>query len=278
MKAVMKILFSRKATAISAIFIVLLILVALFADVLAPYGINDQNLKLRNGAPSAQHPLGTDSYGRDVLSRLIYGSRLSLLVAFVSVVVAGVIGSLIGLLSGFCGGIVDSVIMRLTDALMTFPTIVFALGIASALGQNTRNLIIAIGISTIPPYVRTIRGEVMKVRGQTFIKASRVIGASPARQMLAHVLPNCVAPVIITASVGLGGSIMTEATLSFLGLGVKPPATSWGVMVSDGFTALTTAPHLALIPGIAIALVVMAFNFLGDGIRDALDPHVRGNL
>lgn len=278
MKAVMKILFSRKATAISAIFIVLLILVALFADVLAPYGINDQNLKLRNGAPSAQHPLGTDSYGRDVLSRLIYGSRLSLLVAFVSVVVAGVIGSLIGLLAGFCGGIVDSVIMRLTDALMTFPTIVFALGIASALGQNTRNLIIAIGISTIPPYVRTIRGEVMKVRGQTFIKASRVIGASPARQMLAHVLPNCVAPVIITASVGLGGSIMTEATLSFLGLGVKPPATSWGVMVSDGFTALTTAPHLALIPGIAIALVVMAFNFLGDGIRDALDPHVRGNL
>ena len=278
MKAVMKILFSRKATAISAIFIVLLILVALFADVLAPYGINDQNLKLRNGAPSAQHPLGTDSYGRDVLSRLIYGSRLSLLVAFVSVVVAGVIGSLIGLLAGFCGGIVDSVIMRLTDALMTFPTIVFALGIASALGQNTRNLIIAIGISTIPPYVRTIRGEVMKVRGQTFIKASRVIGASPARQMLAHVLPNCVAPVIITAAVGLGGSIMTEATLSFLGLGVKPPATSWGVMVSDGFTALTTAPHLALIPGIAIALVVMAFNFLGDGIRDALDPHVRGNL
>ena len=278
MKAVMKILFSRKATAISAIFIVLLILVALFADVLAPYGINDQNLKLRNGAPSAQHPLGTDSYGRDVLSRLIYGSRLSLLVAFVSVVVAGVIGSLIGLLAGFCGGIVDSVIMRLTDALMTFPTIVFALGLASALGQNTRNLIIAIGISTIPPYVRTIRGEVMKVRGQTFIKASRVIGASPARQMLAHVLPNCVAPVIITASVGLGGSIMTEATLSFLGLGVKPPATSWGVMVSDGFTALTTAPHLALIPGIAIALVVMAFNFLGDGIRDALDPHVRGNL
>ena len=278
MKAVMKILFSRKATAISVIFIVLLILVALFADVLAPYGINDQNLKLRNGAPSAQHPLGTDSYGRDVLSRLIYGSRLSLLVAFVSVVVAGVIGSLIGLLAGFCGGIVDSVIMRLTDALMTFPTIVFALGIASALGQNTRNLIIAIGISTIPPYVRTIRGEVMKVRGQTFIKASRVIGASPARQMLAHVLPNCVAPVIITASVGLGGSIMTEATLSFLGLGVKPPATSWGVMVSDGFTALTTAPHLALIPGIAIALVVMAFNFLGDGIRDALDPHVRGNL
>ena len=213
-----------------------------------------------------------------MVCRLVYGSRLSLLVAFVSVVVAGVIGSLIGLLAGFCGGIVDSVIMRLTDALMTFPTIVFALGIASALGQNTRNLIIAIGISTIPPYVRTIRGEVMKVRGQTFIKASRVIGASPARQMLAHVLPNCVAPVIITASVGLGGSIMTEATLSFLGLGVKPPATSWGVMVSDGFTALTTAPHLALIPGIAIALVVMAFNFLGDGIRDALDPHVRGNL
>lgn len=278
MKTVGKILFSRKATAAAAIFIVLLILVAIFADVLAPYGINQQNLKQRNQGPSAQHLLGTDQYGRDVLSRLLYGSRISLIVAFVSVVVAGVLGSLIGLISGFCGGIVDGVIMRCTDALMTFPTIVFALGIASALGQSTQNLIIAIGISTIPPYVRTIRGEVLKVRGQTYIKASRVIGATPARQMLMHVLPNCVAPVIITASVGLGGAIMTEATLSFLGLGVKPPATSWGVMVSDGFSSLTSAPHLALVPGIAIALVVMAFNFLGDGVRDALDPHVRGNL
>ena len=277
-KAALKILFSRKATAIAAIFIVLLILAAIFADGIAPYGVNEQNLRLRNGAPSLEHPLGTDAYGRDVLSRLIYGSRVSLIVAFVSVVVAGVLGSLIGLVSGFCGGIVDSIIMRCTDALMTFPTIVFALGIASALGQSTRNLVIAIGISTIPPYVRTIRGEVLKVRGQTFITANRVSGASPLRQMLVHVLPNCVAPVIITASVGLGGAIMTEATLSFLGLGVKPPATSWGVMVSDGFSVLTTAPHLALVPGIAIALVVMAFNFLGDGIRDALDPHVRGNL
>ena len=168
--------------------------------------------------------------------------------------------------------------MRITDALMAFPTIVFALWIAAALGQSTTNLIIAIGVSTMPPYIRTIRGEVMKVRNQTFIKAGRVIGLTPLRLMLSHVLPNCIAPVIVTASVGLGGAIMTEATLSFLGLGIQPPATSWGVMVSDGSAYITSAPHLALVPGVAIALVVLAFNFLGDGFRDALDPHVRGNM
>lgn len=278
LKATIKIVFSRKITAISAIFIALLILVALFANTIAPYGNNEQDLRHRTETPSVQHLLGTDNYGRDVLSRLIYGSRISLLVAFVSVVVAGVAGSLIGLVAGFSGGIVDGIIMRCTDALMTFPTIVFALGIASALGQSTRNLIIAIGISTIPPYIRTIRGEVLKVKNQTYIKASKVIGAPVSRQMFLHLLPNCVAPVIVTASVGLGGAIMTEATLSFLGMGVRPPETSWGIMVSDGFQFLTTKPHLALIPGIAIVLVVLAFNFLGDGVRDALDPHVRGNL
>lgn len=263
---------------IAALFIVALILTAVFADFVAPYGYNDQDLRQRLAPPGAAHLLGTDNYGRDVLSRLIFGSRISLIVAFVSVVVAGVAGSLIGLIAGFCGGVVDGILMRLTDALMTFPTIVFALGISAALGQSTFNLILAIGISTIPPYIRTIRGEVMKVRNQTYVKAARVTGNSVPRQLLVHVLPNCVAPVIVTASVGLGGAIMTEATLSFLGLGVQPPATSWGIMVSEGSDFLTTAPHLALVPGIAIALVVLAFNFLGDGFRDALDPHVRGNL
>lgn len=278
MKTTGKALFSRKVTVVAVAFILALILVAVFADFVAPYGYNAQDLKQRLAPPSATHLLGTDNYGRDVLSRLIYGSRISLVVAFVSVAVAGVIGSLIGLISGFCGGIVDGVLMRLTDALMAFPTIVFALGISSALGQSTFNLILAIGISTIPPYIRTIRGEVMKVRSQTYIKAARVTGNSVPRQLLVHVLPNCIAPVIVTASVGLGGAIMTEATLSFLGLGVQPPATSWGIMVSEGSDFLTTAPHLALIPGIAIALVVLAFNFLGDGLRDALDPHVRGTM
>lgn len=278
MKTTGKALFSRKVTVVAVVFILALILAAVFADFVAPYGYNAQDLKQRLSPPSATHLLGTDNYGRDVLSRLIYGSRISLVVAFVSVAVAGVIGSLIGLISGFCGGIVDGILMRLTDALMAFPTIVFALGISSALGQSTFNLILAIGISTIPPYIRTIRGEVMKVRSQTYIKAARVTGNSVPRQLLVHVLPNCIAPVIVTASVGLGGAIMTEATLSFLGLGVQPPATSWGIMVSEGSDFLTTAPHLALIPGIAIALVVLAFNFLGDGLRDALDPHVRGTM
>lgn len=277
-KTTIKVLLSRKSVVVSTAFLLLLIAVALFAKLLAPYGYNDQDFQVRLSQPTAQHLLGTDYYGRDVLSRLIYGSQISLVVAFVSVVVAGVAGSLIGLVAGFCGGLVDGAIMRITDALMAFPTIVFALGIAAALGQSTTNLIIAIGVSTMPPYIRTIRGEVMKVRNQTFIKAGRVIGLTPLRLMLSHVLPNCIAPVIVTASVGLGGAIMTEATLSFLGLGIQPPATSWGVMVSDGSAYITSAPHLALVPGVAIALVVLAFNFLGDGFRDALDPHVRGNM
>lgn len=278
MKSTIKVLFSRKVTTVSAVFIGALVLVAVFANFVAPYGYNEQDLLQRLSPPSGAHLLGTDNYGRDVLSRLIFGSRISLIVAFVSVVVAGVLGSLIGLIAGFCGGIVDGILMRFTDALMTFPTIVFALGISAALGQSTVNLIIAIGISTIPPYIRTIRGEVMKVKNQTFMKAARVTGNSVWRQLLVHMLPNCIAPVIVTASVGLGGSIMTEATLSFLGMGIKPPSTSWGIMVSEGSDFLTTAPHLALVPGISIALVVLAFNFLGDGFRDALDPHVRGNI
>ena len=178
MKKTWKVLFSRKVTMIAALFIVALILTAVFADFVAPYGYNDQDLRQRLAPPGAAHLLGTDNYGRDVLSRLIFGSRISLIVAFVSVVVAGVAGSLIGLIAGFCGGVVDGILMRLTDALMTFPTIVFALGISAALGQSTFNLILAIGISTIPPYIRTIRGEVMKVRNQTYIKAARVTGNS----------------------------------------------------------------------------------------------------
>lgn len=278
MKKTLKVLFSRKSTAIATVTIIILILVAIFANVIAPYGENAQDLVSRLQSPSWKHLFGTDDYGRDVLSRIIYGSRISLTVAFVSVFIAGIVGSMIGLIAGFFGGIVDGVIMRFTDALMAFPTIVFALGISAALGQNTTNLIIAIGVSTIPPYIRTIRGEVMRVNNQTYIEAGRVIGEKPWYLMLHHVLPNCVAPVIVTATIGLGGAIMTEATLSFLGLGITPPTASWGVMVSDGSSFLTNHPYLAIAPGIAIALVVLAFNFFGDGVRDALDPHVRNNI
>lgn len=277
-RTTLKVLFSRKATGIAAVFIVLLIIVAVFADYIAPYGENEQNLKDRLQSFSASHLFGTDNFGRDVLSRLIYGSRISLIVAFVSVFVAGITGSLIGMIAGYCGGVVDGCVMRVTEAVMSFPTMVFALGICAALGRSTTNLIIALGVSTIPPYVRTMRAEVLKVRSQTYIKAARSLGESNAYMFFRHILPNCLAPIIVTATVGLGGTIMTEASLSFLGLGIVPPAASWGVMVSDGSSYLTTHPHLAIVPGIAIALVVLAFNFFGDGIRDALDPHVRGNM
>jgi len=274
----LKVLFSRKITAVSAIFIIALILISIFAGLITPYGPDAQNLANRLQTSSLSHLLGTDNYGRDVLSRIIFGSRISLIVAFVSVFVAGIIGSLIGLIAGYCGGLIDGVIMRFTEALMAFPSIIFALGIAAALGQSTINLIIALGISTIPPYVRTIRGEVLKVRNQTYIKAGRVIGETDLYLMMHHVLPNCISPVIVTATIGLGATILTEASLSFLGLGIVPPTASWGVMVSDGSAYLTSYPHLAIAPGIAIALVVLAFNFLGDGIRDALDPHIRDQI
>lgn len=251
-------------------------LVSLLAPVLAPQDPTQTNLAQRLapiGTPG--YPLGSDELGRDILSRLIWGGRVSLLVGFGAVIVAMVFGVIVGLMAGYFGGWLDSVIMRLIDILMAFPAILLAIAIVASLGPGLRNAMLAISIVGIPYYARIIRGSVLSLRELEFIHAARIIGAPDLRILTRHVLPNCLGPLIVAATLDVGWMIMAAAGLSFLGLGAQPPTAEWGVMLSGGRQFIRVAPHLSVLPGAAILLVVLALNFLGDGLRDALDPRLR---
>ena len=257
-------------------FLLLVILVSILAPVLAPRDPIETNLSQRLapiGAPG--YPLGADDLGRDILSRLIWGGRISLLVGFSAVMVAMTLGIIIGLLSGYFGRWVDSVFMRLIDILMAFPAILLAITIVASLGPGLRNAMLAVAVVGIPYYARIVRGSVLSLREQEFVQAARVIGAPDARIIFRHVLPNTMAPLIVAATLDVGWMIMAAAGLSFLGLGAQPPTAEWGVMLSTGRQFIRNAPHLSILPGLAIFLVVLALNFLGDGLRDALDPRLR---
>jgi peptide/nickel transport system permease protein len=223
-------------------------------------------------APSAVHWLGTDEIGRDVLARLIWGARASLLAGVVSVAIALALGVPIGLLSGYCGGWLDSLLMRMTDALLACPFLVLAIALAAFLGPSLTNAMIAIGISSMPVFIRLTRGQVMAVAVEDYVEAARAIGNSHPRIALRHVLPNVVPPVLVQATLSIATAIIAEASLSFLGLGQQPPEPSWGSMLNVAKNFLGQAPWMALWPGLAICLVVLGFNLLGDGLRDALDP------
>jgi peptide/nickel transport system permease protein len=252
------------------------IMVSLLAPVFAPQDPTQTNLAQRLAPPGTPgYLLGTDELGRDLLSRLIWGGRVSLLVGFSAVIVAMGFGVLIGLVAGYFGGWVDSVIMRLIDVLMAFPAILLAIAIVASLGPGLRNAMLAISIVGIPYYARIIRGSVLSLREQEFIHAARIIGVSDFQILMRHVLPNCISPLIVAATLDVGWMIMAAAGLSFLGLGAQPPTAEWGVMLSDGRQFIRVAPHLSILPGAAIFLVVLALNFLGDGLRDALDPRLR---
>ena len=255
--------------------IVLLVLVALFAPVIAPYDPEKPSFGDATEGPSAKHLLGADNIGRDIFSRVVYGSRVSLQVGLIAVSISLVIGTTLGLIAGYSGGLVDSLIMRLMDALLAFPTLVLALAITAALGPRLRNVMIAVGIIGIPAYARLVRGQVLSVARREYIEAARVIGVPTPRIIWRHVLPNVTAPLIVQASLGVAFAILSEASLSFLGLGVQPPTPSWGGMLSFGKDWLDRAPWMAIAPGSAIFITVLAFNFLGDGIRDALDPRLQ---
>jgi peptide/nickel transport system permease protein len=257
-------------------FLLLVILVSILAPVLAPRDPIETNLSQRLapiGAPG--YPLGADDLGRDILSRLIWGGRISLLVGFSAVMVAMTLGIIIGLLSGYFGRWVDSVFMRLIDILMAFPAILLAITIVASLGPGLRNAMLAVAVVGIPYYARIVRGSVLSLREQEFVQAARVIGAPDVRIIFRHVLPNTMAPLIVAATLDVGWMIMAAAGLSFLGLGAQPPTAEWGVMLSTGRQFIRNAPHLSILPGLAIFLVVLALNFLGDGLRDALDPRMR---
>jgi len=254
--------------------IALLAACAVLAPVISPYDPTRQRLLEALQAPSAQHLLGTDENGRDVLSRVLYGARVSLAAGIFSVAIALVLGIASGLASGYFAGRLDHVIMRVMDALLAFPTLVLALAITATLGPGLRNAMIAIGIVYTPIFARLVRGQVLSVREREFVEAARTIGAGHLRIMLRHILPNVTAPIVVQVSLSIAFAILSEATLSFLGLGVQPPEPSWGSMVSRGKDFLDRAPWLAFAPGGAILLAVMGFNFVGDAVRDALDPRL----
>jgi peptide/nickel transport system permease protein len=259
-----------------AVFLLVVALVSLLAPVLAPRDPIETNLAQRLvpiGTPG--YPLGADELGRDILSRLIWGGRISLLVGFGAVMVAMALGVMIGLLAGYFGGWLDSFFMRLIDILLAFPAILLAITIVASLGPGLRNAMLAVAIVGIPYYARIVRGSVLSLREQEFVQAARVIGASDGRIIFQHVFPNTLAPLIVAATLDVGWFIMAAAGLSFLGLGAQPPTAEWGVMLSTGRQFIRNAPHLSILPGSAIFLVVLALNFLGDGLRDALDPRLR---
>ena len=252
-----------------------LVLAALAAPLLAPHDPNHQETGRRLEAPSQAHPLGLDDLGRDVLSRIVYGSRVSLRVGFSVVLFASLIGVTLGAIAGYFGGWADVIVMRTCDILLSFPGILLAIALVAVLGPSLNNVILALVITAWVGYARLVRGQVLKVREMEYVTAAKAMGARSPRVIILHVLPNVINPVIVMATLGLAGAILSEAALSFLGLGVQPPTPSWGAMLTAGRRYLGLANHLAIFPGAAIMLAVMGLNFLGDGLIDALDPKYR---
>jgi peptide/nickel transport system permease protein len=260
---------------IGLVIIVAVIVIAIFAPLLAPADPTAQLAK-RLLEPDREHLMGTDELGRDVFSRILFGSRISLYVGFVSVSIAVLLGVTTGVISGFYGRHVDSILMRLVDVVLAFPALVLAIMIAGLLGPNLTNAMLAIGVVYAPAFARVARGSVLTVKSEPYIEAARLLGSTNRRIILRHVLPNIVAPLIVMSTLSLSTAILTEASLSFLGLGVQPPQPSWGTMLNTGRRVMEIAPWVVIFPGIAIMLVVQGFNFFGDGLRDALDPKLRG--
>ncbi|MBI3456470.1 MAG: ABC transporter permease [Candidatus Rokubacteria bacterium] len=253
-----------------------LVLLALSADLVSPYDPTEMRVVNALKPPSAAHPFGTDRFGRDVLSRTIHGSRIALGVALSSIAMAFTVGTLLGVVGGYFGGWPDLALGRVMDVLFSFPTLILAIGIAAMLGPGLNNAVLAIAVVYLPLFSRVARGPVIAEREKDHVVAARGIGAGAWRVAFRHILPNILAPLIVQASVSLAVAILTEASLSYLGLGTQPPDPSWGTMLNEGRTYLETAPWMSVFPGLAIMLAVLAFNLLGDGLRDVLDPQLRG--
>src|SRR5687767_14340768 len=269
----------NRLTIIGFIIVAILVIVALFAPWIAPYDIRETNLTIRYLPPSAEHWFGTDSTGRDIFSRVVFGTRISLQVGIVVVAVSALIGTVMGAVSGYYGGWVDRIVSGyLFNVFLAFPGLLLAIAMVAFLGAGLNKLILALCIIGWVGYARLIRGQALKVRESDFVQAARALGANDTRILFIHILPNAIQPLIVQASLGMAGAVLSEAALSFLGLGVPPPAPSWGVMIEEArdLSTLQAAPHALLVPGIAIALSVLAFNFIGDGLREYLDPRQRG--
>ena len=271
----MRRLFRNKLAIAGMVIMGAFLLTAVFAPLIAPYDPIKQELIMRRRPPSQEHWFGRDDLGRDILSRIIYGSRLSLQVGVLSVGFAIAIGALIGAASGYGGGWVDSIVMRIMDILLAFPALLLAIAIVTILGPGLINMLYAIGIVSIPAYARIVRASVLSVREQDYILAARAIGVPPRRLLFRNIVPNCLTPLIVQGTLGIGTAILDAAGLSFLGLGAQPPEPEWGAMLGQGRYSMFTAPHIVIYPGVAIMLTVLGFNLLGDGLRDALDPKLK---
>lgn len=257
------------------IVIVLLVLVAVFADVISPYGMREQDLSNALQPPNASHWLGTDDLGRDVLSRLIHGTRVSLTVGVSAVLVSLLSGGVLGVIAGYYKGRIDTIIMRFCDVLLSIPSILLAIAIVASFGSSMLNMIIAIGISNIPIFARIIRASVLSVREQQFIEAGEALGASDSLIIFKHILPNIMSPIIVHSSMGIATAILSAVGLGFIGLGLEASIAEWGTMLSAGRSYIRTHSYLTVYPGLVIMLTILAFNLLGDGLRDAIDPKMR---
>ncbi len=280
-------LLQKRSAVVGMVILLMLVLVAIFAPLIAPYNPGQSFISAGErkriapcihllGCPQErpQHIFGLDANVRDFFSRVVFGARLSLVVGFASVTFAVVVGLLLGAVAGFVGGWLDDAIMRSMDVLLAFPALILAIAIVTALGPGLINALIAIGIVTIPAYARVIRASILSVKEQDFILADRALGVPPGRILFRDILPNAITPLIVQATLGIGTAIVEVAALSFLGLGAQPPTPEWGVMVGDEYQSYRTAPHLVFIPGFLIAMVVLGFNLLGDGLQDALNPRL----
>lgn len=272
---VMKRLFKNKAAVVGGIVILFFIFVAILGPRIITTDPQHINLVNKLQPPSKEHWFGTDNFGRDIFSRIVHGTRLTLTVGFLSVAVGGLIGVIIGIVSGYYGGRLDSIFMRIMDVLLAFPGLLLALAIVSVLGGSLQNVIIAVGIFSVPAFARIVRGSTLQVKKLEYIDAIRSLGASDLRIIFRHILPNIMSPIIVQATMRIATAILTASGLAFLSLGAPPPTPEWGAMLNDGRTYMHNAGHMVLIPGIAIVIVVLAFNIFGDGLRDALDPKMK---
>ncbi|MDN4608059.1 nickel transporter permease [Sporosarcina highlanderae] len=274
-KAFWRRLSKNKAAVVGGVLILFFVLTGFIGPLLTTLDPYEPQISNKLKPPSAEHWFGTDNYGRDIFTRIIHGMSITMKVGFFSVALGGIVGVFFGIISGYYGGKLDTVIMRIMDVLLAFPGILLALAIVSVLGGSVQNMIIAVGVFSVPAFARIVRGSTLSVRKLEYIDAVKALGASDARIIFKHILPNVMSPIIVQLTLRIATAVLTASGLAFLGLGAKPPTPEWGAMLSEGRAYMQQAPHLVLFPGVAIVIVVLAFNIFGDGLRDALDPKMR---
>jgi peptide/nickel transport system permease protein len=265
-------LIKNRSSLIGLIVLLLLILIAIFADQIAPFSFREQNLNATFLMPNSVNLFGTDNFGRDIFSRVIYGTRISLMVGVISVSIALFVGGSMGALAGYIGGYFDTITMRFVDILISIPSILLAISISVTLGGGLRNVMIAVGIGSIPSYARVMRASVLSIKELQYIEAARALGTKKRYILLKHIIPNTLAPIIVQATLGVAGAILAAAGLGFIGLGIEPPNPEWGAMLNAGRQFIRDYPHMSIYPGVAIMITILSLNLLGDGLRDALDP------